>query len=94
MVQRLLLDRVDAEAARTTVRGQDHAVALAAAYEAQAALAVLQLAVARANVALQPPARKRMPVAAGDAVDNVGKRLFRLTSTHANVCTGGVTMGD
>src|ERR671932_207696 len=50
VVERLLLDRVDAEAARAAVRRQHDLVALAHADEAQAALALPELARARADV--------------------------------------------
>ena len=52
LVERLLLDGVDAEAARAAVGREHHLVALALADEAEAALAVLEPAVARAEVAL------------------------------------------
>src|SRR5213076_1487578 len=55
VVQRLLLDRVDAEAARAAVRREDDLVPFALAHEAQAALPFVQRAVAGADVALDAP---------------------------------------
>jgi hypothetical protein len=63
VMQRLLLDRVDAEARTAAVRGQHHFVAHALAHEAQPALPFVQLAVARTQVALDAPIRQRMPPA-------------------------------
>ena len=59
VVERLLLDRVDAEPARAPVGGEHDPVALAGAHEAQAALAVAQLAGPRADVALDAPVVER-----------------------------------
>src|SRR5439155_23714963 len=64
LVQRLLLDRVDAEAGAAAVGGEHHRVALALAHEAHAALAVVQLAVARAQVALDAAVVELVPPAA------------------------------
>jgi hypothetical protein len=55
--QRLLLDRVDAEAGRSAVGGQHHGVVDPLAHEAEPALAGLQGALARAQVALDPAVR-------------------------------------
>ena len=68
VVERLLLDGVDAEAAGAAVGGQHHPVAAARPDEAQPALALVQLAQPRADVALHPPVVERMPVAAGEQV--------------------------
>ena len=65
MVERFFLDRVDAEAGGAAVGGQDHLAAYILAHEAQAALALVQLAVARAQVALDAAVVERVPVAAG-----------------------------
>ena len=68
MVERLLLDRVDAEARGAPVGREHHRVALARAHEAGAALALVQAAFARAEVALDaavvhavPPAARMAP---------------------------------
>ena len=53
MIERFLLDRVDAKARRATVGGEHHLAAVVAAHEAGAALTVVQLAVTRAEVALE-----------------------------------------
>src|SRR5207253_1080667 len=55
MVERLLLYRVDAETRGAPIGGEHHAVVLAHAHEAQATLALMQAAVARAELALQAP---------------------------------------
>ena len=59
VVQRLLLDRIDAEPGRAAVGGEHQLLAPARAHEAQAALAVVQAAVARADVALDAPVVER-----------------------------------
>ena len=66
MVERLLLDRVDAEARRAAVGRQHHRVAFALAHEARAALALVQAAVARAQVALDATVVESVPPAAGE----------------------------
>ena len=65
MVERLLLDRVDAEAGRAAVGREHDRVAFALAHEARAALALVQPAVARAQVALDAAVGKPVPPAAG-----------------------------
>jgi hypothetical protein len=65
VVERLLLDGVDAEAGAAPVGGEHDAVAGALAHEAGAALAVAQLAVARAEVALDAAVVEDVPPAAG-----------------------------
>ena len=62
MVERLLFDGIDAETAGAPIRGQHHGVAPPAAHEAQPALAIVQLAVARAQVALQTAVVQLVPV--------------------------------
>ena len=62
VVQRLLLDRVEAEAARPAVGGEHDLVALAGPHEAEAALSLAELAGARAHVALDPAVVELMPV--------------------------------
>ena len=69
MIERLLLDRVDAEARRAAVGGEHDLVGGASAHEAQAALAVVELAIARADVALDAPVVEAVPVAARQALD-------------------------
>ena len=61
MVQRLLLDRVDAEARGAAIGGEQDFVALARAHEAEAALAVMELAVSGTEVALDAAVGKPMP---------------------------------
>src|SRR5262249_10308467 len=65
MVERLLLDGIDAEPRRPAVGRQDHRIVLALAHEAGAALALVQLAFARAQVALDAAIRESLPPAAG-----------------------------
>ena len=62
MVQRLLLDRVDAEAARAAVGGEHHLVVLARADEAEAALSLVQLAKPGTDVALHAAVIQLVPV--------------------------------
>src|SRR5262249_26308351 len=64
MVERLLLDRIDAETGGTAVGREHDLVGLARAHKAQAALAFVQLAIARADLALDAPVLKAAPVAA------------------------------
>jgi len=63
VVERLLLDRVDAEPRGAAVGGQHHVVAFAHPDETGAPLAVAELAVARAQVALDPAVVEGVPVA-------------------------------
>jgi len=64
MIEWLFLDRIDAEAARAAVGGQDDLVIASAAHETQAALAVTQFAKTRAQVALQSTIVESVPVTA------------------------------
>src|SRR5690606_18869277 len=63
MVEGLLLDGIDAEARRPSIGCQNHGLARAGAHETQAPLAVLELAFARADVALQASVREPRPMA-------------------------------
>ena len=63
VVERLLLDRVDAKARAAPVGGEHHRVADPLAHEAHAALALVQPAVARAQVALDATVVERVPPA-------------------------------
>jgi hypothetical protein len=63
MIERFFLDRIDAKARRTAVGGEHDLVVLPGAHKAQAALAFVQLAIARTDVALDAPIRQSMPVA-------------------------------
>ena len=62
MVQRLFLDRVDAESARPAVADELDLVVDALPHVTQAALTVAQTAVARAQIALQSAVIDAMPV--------------------------------
>jgi hypothetical protein len=64
VVERLLLDRVDAETRGSAVGGEHHAALLHLAHEAKAALPLVQLAITRAQVALHAPVGQRVPPAA------------------------------
>src|SRR5882672_10745895 len=75
MVERLFLDRVDAEAARAAIAEQLDTACFRAAYEAQASLTVTQLAGARAHVALHTAVVQSMPVARAN--DRAFRRLCR-----------------
>jgi hypothetical protein len=61
MVERLLLDGIDAEAGRAAIGGEHHAVAHARAHEAGTALAFVQAAIPRAEVTLDAAIVERMP---------------------------------
>src|SRR6185295_14646848 len=61
LVERLLLHRVDAEPRGAAVGGEVHLAAFHLAHETETALAFVQLAVARAQVALDATVRKRVP---------------------------------
>src|SRR3546814_18219035 len=72
MVERLFLDRIDAEARRAAPGGQHQIVAAAGAHETQAALALLQLAFARTDIALQAAVGQPVPVAGAHAAGAIG----------------------
>ncbi len=65
VIERLFLDRIDAEPRRAAVGGEHHRIAFALAHEAGAALALVQAAVARAQVALDAAIVQKVPPAAG-----------------------------
>src|SRR6202040_3637555 len=95
MIERFLLDRIDAEARRTAVGGQHHRVALARTHEAQAALALVQLAIARAEVALDAAVVQAVPIAAGRAAAYLlihGRTS--LTYGILIISSGGAAAGD
>src|SRR5207247_8943542 len=65
LVERLLLDRIDAESRRAAVGRQHHGLALALTDEAGAALAIVQSAVAWTEVTLDAAIVQRVPVTSG-----------------------------
>ena len=65
VIERLLLDRIDAETGGAAVGGQLHRSVVHLADEAGAALAFVQLAVARAQVALDASVGQGVPPAGG-----------------------------
>ena len=65
MVERLFLDRIDAKAGRAAIGGQLHGAIDHLADETGAALAFVQLAVARAKVALHTAIGQGVPPASG-----------------------------
>src|SRR5205814_3486398 len=67
VVERLLLDRVHAEAAGAAPGGEHHPIAFARAHEAEPALPLMERAVPGADVALDPSVRQGMKVAAFEA---------------------------
>src|SRR5438876_8593015 len=69
MVERLLLDRIDAKAGGAPVGRKQNLIVLPRAHEAQAALPLMQLAIARAYVALDTAILQPMPIAAGHTLD-------------------------
>jgi hypothetical protein len=70
MIERLLLDRVDAESARMPVRGQDNLSVLPHPHKTQPALPFLKLAESRAQVALDTAIVLQVPVLRRDIVLN------------------------
>ncbi len=70
MVQRLLLDRIDAEAGRAAVAGELHplAVLARAPHEAQASLPRAHAAEARTELAPDPPVLELRPILDIDAI--------------------------
>ena len=66
VVQRLLLDRVDAEPTRPPVRREHDLVVLAGSNEAHPALALVELAGPGAHIALDATVVERMPVLGGN----------------------------
>jgi hypothetical protein len=65
MRERLLLDGIDAETGRAPVGREDEAVVLARPHEAEAPLPFREAALARAQVALDPPVVEPGPPARG-----------------------------
>ena len=63
MIERLFLDRIDAKSGRTPVGGEHNLPALPGAHKAQPALAFVQFAKARTDVALHAAVRQSMPKA-------------------------------
>ena len=65
MIEGLLFDGIDAEAAGASVAGEDHRALVAGADEAEPGLALLDMTVAGAEVALDPAVIQPVPVAGG-----------------------------
>src|SRR5262249_21938110 len=63
VIERLLLDGINAKAAGAAVRGQHDLPVLACPHEAEAALPFVELAQARAQVTLDAPVFESVPVA-------------------------------
>ena len=82
MIERLLLDRIDAEARRAAVGGQHHRIRFALAHEAHAALALVQPAVARAQVALDAAIVEAVPPAAREVAHRVCSLVRNSLSCH------------
>jgi hypothetical protein len=61
MVERLFFHRIDAKAGGPAVGRQHHPSLVALAHEAKTALAFVQPAVARAQIALHAPIGQRVP---------------------------------
>src|SRR5262249_53089738 len=64
MVERFFLDRINTKSGRTSVSGEHDLLVLPSAHKAEPALAFVQLAIARTNIALDAPIRQGMPIAA------------------------------
>ena len=71
MIERLFLDGIDAEAGRATIGREHNLIACAPAHETQPALPLVELAVARADITLEPAVRKRVPIACRQPLDGV-----------------------
>ena len=65
MIQRFLLDRIDAKSARSTVCKQFDFTSFDAAHEAKTALAFVHFARTRTDVALDATLINNMPMACG-----------------------------
>ena len=79
MVQRLFLDRVNAEARGTAIGGEQDCVTTPRTHEAQPALAVVELAVSGAEVALDAAVGKPLPITTGNALQRLTEpRSFRI----------------
>src|SRR5262249_18349799 len=61
MIERLFLDRIDAEPATTAVSGQSHPVARSLAHETESALAFVEFAKARTEPAFDAPVGQHCP---------------------------------
>src|SRR5262245_58812347 len=93
MVEGLFLDRIYAESRRAAVGGEDNAIILPPTYKAQATLALLQLAVARTDVALDASVVEPMPMTPRSAFQTLScsHRIHRvslgatLPSAHAHL---------
>jgi len=93
VVERLLLDRVDAEARGAAVGGQDDPVALAGAHEAQAPLALMEPAGPRADVALDPPVGKAGPPRGGEGIGGGSHHLHCAPALNAGSMALGPSRG-
>src|SRR5205823_6249992 len=86
VVQRLLLDRVDAEAARAPVRGEHDLAAVAHPDEAEAALPLAKLARARADVALDAAVLEAVPVRRRDRGLHLASVAARAAPQYCAIC--------
>ena len=64
MIEWLFLDWIDAKSGRPPIGGEHDLIVLPSAHKSQTALAFVQLAIARTDVALDAPVRQSMPIAA------------------------------
>jgi hypothetical protein len=71
VIERLLLDRIDAKTGRAPIGRKYDLIALPRAHEAQAALAFVQFAIARADIALDATILQRVPIAPGCTADGL-----------------------
>ena len=62
MIERFLLDRIDAESARTPIGEQLDRAVFDAAHKTQTALSLVHLAMTRADIALNAPVLDCVPV--------------------------------
>ncbi len=91
MIERFFLDGIDTEAGTAPVGGEHHRIIDATAHEARTALPFVQLAVARAQVALDATVVQLVPIPGrilfGDADRFVHISLLRAISARCNATT-------
>jgi hypothetical protein len=72
MIERLFLDRIDAEAGRAAIGCQKDFIVLPATHKAETALTLAQLAETRAKIALDAAVFELVPIATPHAVNLAG----------------------
>lgn len=80
MVQRLFLNRIDAETAGSTIRRQNDFAVQTASHKAETALPLSKLAIARAEIALNPAIGESVPISRCDYTPVSGDFLVHVDS--------------